>query len=117
MMFLLFKLVFKFGKLFVSLLLLVCEGIIWLGYILWGLLIRIVDLIHARSSFQDGELHCPQGHLIPTFGETYECSECSAVFTGSIWQCPNPECQAVTPYINCPDCGLSVRNPYRWGRP
>lgn len=115
-MFTLLKLVFKLFRLALYLLLLVFEGIIWIGYILWGLLIRIVDLIRARSSFKDGELHCPQGHLIVTYGETYECGECGAVFTGSIWQCPNPECQAVTPFIHCPTCGIFVRNPYRWGR-
>ncbi len=80
------------------------------------------DFVKARRSLPAGTLVCPNGHSIPTEGGTYSCTKCGFVYGGSsasIWICGNPECHAVTPYVNCIeiDCGLSVRNPYRWGRP
>gem|GEM_PF-2919879 len=75
-----------------------------------------VDVVRATNSIKDGELVCPQGHVVPTENEVYECGHCGFAYVGSIWQCPNPECLAVTTYCNCPVCGLSIRSPYRLGR-
>ena len=100
--------------------------IIMLGRILSSLLRALArflvgahDFLLARWHLRGGVLHCPAGHLVPTEGGTYECAACNYVYNGkgSIWICGNVECRAVTPFINCPDCGLSCRNPYRWGRP
>lgn len=79
-----------------------------------------VDLVHARKALRGGNLHCPNGHRIATEGGTYACAGCGFVYGGpaaSIWVCGNPECHATTPYVNCGECGLSARNPYRYGRP
>ncbi len=73
----------------------------------------------ARRIFPGGMLTCPRGHAVVTDGAdvVFSCSQCGFVYEGgSAWICSNPECQAVTPYINCA-CGLSIRNPFRWGRP
>ena len=76
------------------------------------------DARTASRALRGGILHCPIGHEVPTEQETYECGACGFVYGGkraSIWICANPECGAVTPYVSCPTCRLSCRNPYRWG--
>lgn len=76
------------------------------------------DVRKARRALRGGTLHCPIGHEVPTEQETYECASCGFVYGGkraSIWICGNPECGAITPYVSCPTCGVSCRNPYRWG--
>src|SRR5438105_3775283 len=68
----------------------------------------------ARSAarLSDGTLRCPRGHIVPTEGETYECASCGYRYEGSVWLCPNPECEApVSSYCTCPTCGLSVPSP------
>lgn len=100
-----------------ALLVLVVEGLFWLMH---GVVVGVrfaMDFGTARASVKGGTLVCPSGHAIPTEGETYECMACKFTYEGSIFICGNPECQAVTPYVNCPTCGLSVRSPYRLGRP
>lgn len=85
----------------------------------WSAAHVLIDLRRSRKALRGGVLHCPTGHEVPTEGDTYECSGCGYVYGGShasIWECGNPECRAITPYISCPTCGLSIRNPYRWGR-
>lgn len=77
---------------------------------------KLADMAQARKSIKQDQLLCPQGHVIETEGGTYECGQCGFIYTGSIWQCANPECLAITPYCNCPVCGLSMRSPYRYGR-
>jgi len=79
----------------------------------------LYDASKARHSLREGALTCPRGHSLVTEGAdvVFSCAKCGFVYEdGSAWICSNPECQAVTPYINCA-CGLSVRNPFRWGRP
>lgn len=73
------------------------------------------DFIKARCQTKQGKLRCPRGHAVPTEGEVYLCQVCGFVYTGSVWRCANPECRAITPFCNCPECGLSIRNPYRYG--
>lgn len=92
------------------------EAVLWLGLGLFGLVVRIRDARLARRNSRDGDLHCPKGHVVPIENGTYECGACGFIYQGSILRCANPECRAVTPYINCPECTLSVRNPYRYGR-
>ena len=76
------------------------------------------DFVKARRSLRGGVLHCERGHAIETEGGVYQCGRCSFTYRGSLLVCGNPECPSpVTQYVDCPDCGLSVRNPYRWGRP
>ncbi len=77
----------------------------------------LYDFGKARHRLSAGTLVCPRGHANPTEGGVYSCSSCGFVYAGSIWLCGNPECQAKTPFVHCVECGLSVRNPYRWGRP
>jgi hypothetical protein len=108
-------------RLCISVAVLMAETIAYV--ILWSLEI-LLKLSHARKamrSFGSGKLHCPIGHVVQTEGQIYECGACGFVYgTGnsSIWQCENPECPApVTSHISCSECGRSVRNPYRWGKP
>jgi hypothetical protein len=82
---------------------------------LWRILIGAIDFLSARYRMRGGALHCPDGHVIPLEG-VFECSSCGFRYRGSGLVCGNVECRAHTPYVNC-SCGLSVRNPYRWGRP
>lgn len=79
--------------------------------------IKVDDYLKARQLLGPGGIVCPNGHCFPVEGEVYECLACGWVYTGSIFNCTNPECGATTQYVNCPECGLSVRNPYRLGRP
>lgn len=77
-----------------------------------------LDFVRSRRSLAGGMLRCPRGHEIETEGGVYQCTRCSFTYRGSMLLCCNPECPSpVTAYLDCPDCGLSVRNPYRWGRP
>lgn len=84
----------------------------------WAALVALLDFARARRALRGSVLHCPVGHEVATEGGTYECSSCGYVYGGhaSIWECGNVECKAITPFISCPTCGLSCRNPYRWGR-
>lgn len=104
-------------KLTVKAMLLVSEAMFWLlAGLRWVTLVGI-DLVRARRSMKGGVLYCPDGHEIPTDNIICECTACGFTYKGSLLKCPNPECTApVTPFIDCPECGLSVRNPYRWGR-
>jgi hypothetical protein len=81
--------------------------------------IRILaDAARSRRRLKGGVFHCPEGHEVETEGQTYRCDACGFTYGGhaaSIWLCGNPACGAVTPWVDCPTCGLSCRNPYRWG--
>ena len=109
---------FLFGFTFftVKLILAIFESCFWLMHFTFVIGQKIVDANLARQTIQNGVLHCPEGHPVPTEGEVYECSACGYTYIGSIWICGNAECRAVTTYTNCPMCGISIRNPYRWGR-
>lgn len=102
---------------FVRALLIAMEAVFWIMSLTWGLFVKVADATGAAAAVKDGVLRCPRGHAIPLSAGTYECAACKFTYEGSILKCGNPECGASTPYINCPECGLSVRNPYRWGRP
>jgi len=110
------RLLFGLLRLAVHLALLALETVLWIGLALWGLIVRIKDGHSAFASVKGGSLRCPKGHAVPLSGGTYECSACGFTYQGSILRCGNPECRAITPFVNCPECGLSVRNPFRWGR-
>ena len=77
----------------------------------------LLDFMHGRASRVDTAVRCPRGHIIETEGDVYQCDGCGWVYMGSILVCENVECNALTLFLNCHECGLSVRNPYRWGRP
>ncbi len=62
-----------------------------------------------------GIVRCKNGHTTVTAGGLYQCQGCGFVYEGSIWLCENPECKAVTPFIDCGTCGISVRSPFRVG--
>lgn len=71
------------------------------------------QVVHAHHRLSQG-LRCGRGHLLETEGATYSCGACGYTYEGgSQWVCPNPECGATTPYVNC-WCGLSVSSPYRF---
>lgn len=82
----------------------------------WNFLFFAFDVVRGRFVMRGGVLHCPAGHEVPTRG-VYECNVCSFTYRGSPWVCGNVECRARTPFVDCPECGLSCRNPYRFGRP
>jgi hypothetical protein len=93
-------------------------GFLFLGG--WGALQvrrQLADRKLAKTTLlPDGRVLCPDGHPVDTEGGLYECTRCKFVYTGSIWHCANPECPApVTPFIHCPICRQSIRNPYRYG--
>ena len=86
---------------------------VWLAQQLWQV---AGDARAARASMKDGELRCPQGHVIPIDEILCQCSACSFVYKGSLLRCENPECGAPTSFVTCPTCGLARRSPYRVGR-
>jgi hypothetical protein len=61
-----------------------------------------------------GELHCEQGHAVPTYG-LYRCGVCR--FTTASWWGRCPHCQSVFGHLTCPTCGRSVANPLTRGWP
>ena len=80
----------------------------------------VAALWGARGAIRNGVVTCPRGHTFPLLGQVYECTACGYTYEhdGSLLHCPHPECNApIAPYVNCPTCGLSVRNPFRWGTP
>jgi len=103
------------GGLVLDLLGLAVEVTLRLPGLLWRLAVGAYDFLGARWALRGGALHCPDGHELPLEGE-FECAACGYRYRGSALLCGNVECRAITPYLNCA-CGLSVRNPYRWGRP
>lgn len=77
---------------------------------------RLVRDAAAGVRRKDGDIvRCKHGHRTSTAGGVYQCQGCNFVYEGSIWLCENPECEAVTPFIECATCGISVRSPYRLG--
>lgn len=92
------------------------RSLVALAHLLRNTFLVTTDIRRGRQSLEQGELVCPRGHRFPVAGGVYHCEGCGFVYEGSALRCANPECGATTPYINC-HCGLSVRNPYRWGRP
>lgn len=97
-------------KLSFQVLVVLSEGICWLVLGCAQLVVLTIEAVHARRRLTDGGLRCPEGHIVPTEG-FWEC-ECHFRWRGSVWQCPNPACHAVTPFVFCPLCRLAVRNPY-----
>lgn len=91
------------------------EATFWAGHVGKNAVVKSVDLYRACRTMTTDALVCPKGHTIPTTG-VFECRACGFVYQGSAFQCQNPECRATTSYLNCPECHLSVRNPFRWGR-
>lgn len=87
----------------------------WLVYLLRQARDHIIDALRAWRRTRGGELRCDCGSVVETEG-VFECGACGYTYEGTVWQCGNPECGATTSYTEC-RCGLSVRSPYRWGRP
>jgi hypothetical protein len=104
-------------RLVVQIVLAMIELGFWALHVLGRFVIASLDAARNRHVLVTGRVFCPRGHEIPTDGGVYRCTACDFTYEGSIWQCANPECRASTPYVDCPTCGLSVRSPYRWGRP
>lgn len=104
-------------KVVVAVVLYTVEALFWLLHGLSRFRHLAGDAVKARRTLTSGVLHCPKGHTIETDTGTYQCTRCG--FTshevGSVWLCQNPECHAVTSFLDCPTCGLSVQSPYRWG--
>lgn len=101
------------------------EGVLWIGHGLRQLVLIGWDATRGLWGFRGSMLRCPDGHAFPISGHDlaydFECSACgwrwSAKF-GTELRCTNVECAAPNaPFVACPTCGLSVRNPFRWGRP
>ena len=103
-------------RLSVRVMLLCLEGLCWVLLGLRELGIYLLDAGRASKLLDDGELHCSRGHVIPTENLFVECRACGFRYEGSILECANPECGATTPFLNCPTCSESVRNPFRYGR-
>ena len=84
------------------------------GWFALRVVLLLVGIVQSLHILKRG-LTCPRGHPVPTEGGVYSCSGCGFVYEGgSQWLCPNPECGASTPYVNCPTCGLSVSSPFRF---
>jgi len=101
----------------VNLLLFLFEVMFWLAYFIRHFVSFVMDAHTGLKNAKGGVLLCPHGHEISLEGGVYKCEACGFVYEGNIHVCPNPECGATTPYVECPVCHLSVRNPLRWGRP
>ena len=115
-----FNLLKAVAMLAVALVLILIEAVFWVLAGIRLLFTVISGLWHARRALGRGEAVCPRGHVFLLAGQVYECSACGYTYeaTGSLLLCPNPECNApVASFVNCPTCGLSVRNPFRWGKP
>ena len=114
------RLLLRLAVLLARVALLCAESVYWIGSFFVGGGQRFVDLVAARKRLSDGQLHCPAGHVVPTEHLLLQCEQCSFTYSTdhghSIWYCPNRECQAATPFVSC-HCGLSIRNPYRYGKP
>lgn len=103
---------------------LVVEVTCWAAYAARQVATFGLDAVRGLWSYRGGMLHCPQGHAFalsgPDLAYDFECS-CGWRWSGKLGSelyCPNPECdQPVAPYVSCPTCSLSCRNPFRWGRP
>ncbi len=93
------------------------ESLLWGAFALITLRGYVLDVRRARRSLGGGRFHCPVGHVVPTEELLIECAVCNFRYEGSIWKCANPECGATTPFVSCPTCSRSCRNPYRFGRP
>jgi len=92
------------------------ELLFWALHLIGRFVRALRDGLGAARSLRRGQLHCPRGHVVPMQGQA-RCTACEFVYNGSLLSCPNPECPVpTTAYLNCPECGLSVRNPFRWGR-
>ena len=116
------KILAALARLLVAILLVAAEGVFWLRHGLREVRLFIRDALAGRRALADGTLRCPRGHTVfPVEDEMYECASCGFRYEvgegRSIWECPNVECGATTPFVHCPTCWLSVRNPWRWGRP
>lgn len=87
----------------------------WVVYLLHWLGGARRDAHIATHSF-DGEFAiCPRSHRTRLAG-VWRCGACG--WTAEVdnpWRCTHRACGAVTPYIPCEICGLSIRNPYRRG--
>ena len=96
----------------------IVEAIIWRCYVLITLGVTLADYFAARRALTpDGKLKCPQGHVFEIEYIRCRCDACRFEYFGSPLRCENPECKAPSaPFVNCTECGLSVRNPHRWGR-
>jgi hypothetical protein len=79
---------------------------------------QTVDIAAASRARRGTSLVCPRAHEFPTEGQgLIQCKACGFTYEGSLLICGNPECRAPSQHVACPTCGLSVRNPWRWGRP
>lgn len=100
----------------VALVLFSVEALFWFLHGVKKVVRLTADMMQARKRLPAGVLCCPKGHAIKTEREKYQCTLCGFVYTdGSIWLCPNKECGAVTLFVDCTTCGVSVPSPYRWG--
>ncbi len=94
------------------------EAMFWVVHLLIGGARIGVDAVLARRRTRGGMLTCPRGHQFPITadGIEIECA-CGWRSKGNVLKCANPECtEPNAPFVSC-WCGLSVRNPYRLGRP
>jgi rubredoxin len=116
------RIVFAILDLLIALALWCVEGCFWLLRFLIGAYMFGRDIMHSRQVVRGNLIRCPSGHTFAIEGEelTFQCQTCGFVYSGrdaSQLCCPNPDCPSpVTGHIECPVCGLSVANPYRWGR-
>ncbi len=110
-----FKLIIALLLLPFRLLIWVFEGIFWLLALNYRAADYLTQIMWASMTPDPDHIVCPKGHRIETYG-TFQCEACGFIYEGNVFQCRNPECKATTPHIRCPECGLSVSNPYRWNQ-
>lgn len=101
-------------KIVISSLVLLFEGVCWFVVGISNTIHLISEVVGAQRRLSGGNLQCPRGHVVPTEGMVWECESCGFRWQGSVWRCENPECHAITPFVRCFTCRVSVRNPYRY---
>ncbi|MEQ8272350.1 MAG: hypothetical protein RKU31_01725 [Deltaproteobacteria bacterium] len=95
------------------------EAMFWAVHLLIGGVRIGVDAVLIRRRASGGVLTCPRGHHFSVSDDDNIEIECSCGWRskGNALKCANPECtERSAPFVSC-WCGLSVRNPYRLGRP
>ncbi len=110
------RFLFRLVKLLFALSLLTAELVVWIAAAVRAVLSLAAQSMAIAFRLRTRTLRCPRGHVIPVHSETYdvECGSCGYVYQGSLLRCPNPECLAATsPFVACPECGLSTNNPFR----
>lgn len=94
----------------------VAEGLFWCLSLARTVLVGSADFIGGQWRTRGAKMHCPAGHRFSLNDLDLECQGCGYRYRGSALRCPNRECpEPSAAWVNCPQCTLSCRSPYRLG--